>query len=84
MKKEVAVDARGKLLAELGRRVTERAEERLYAWLDDCGEVEQRLTYAQVWSRVQAIGKHLQGITSAGDRVVLCYAFGLDFIQVPF
>ena len=48
------------------------------------GKVERELTYGQVWKNAQNIASHIlyKHNLAPGDRVILCYAFSLDFIQV--
>ncbi len=48
----------------------------------DVESVEQRLTYGQLWSEVRALAGYLQGRCRirSGDRVLLLYPPGLDFV----
>ncbi len=48
----------------------------------DVESIEQRLTYAQLWNEVRALAGYLQGRCRirSGDRVLLLYPPGLDFV----
>ena len=61
-------------------QVQKTPERILYTFLGD-GEVESdRLTFGGLEQRVQAIGATLQGLNMGGERVLLLYPPGLDFI----
>ena len=48
----------------------------------DVESVEQRVTYSQLWDEVRALAGYLQGRcrVRSGDRVLLVYPPGLDFV----
>ncbi len=48
----------------------------------DVESVEQKLTYAELWNEVRALAGYLQGRcrVRSGDRVLLLYPPGLDFV----
>lgn len=48
----------------------------------DIESVEQRLTYSQLWERVRSLAGYMQGRCRirSGDRVLLLYPPGLDFV----
>lgn len=48
----------------------------------DCEDVEDRITYAELWHQVRGLAGYLQGRYGirAGDRVLLLYPPGLDFV----
>ncbi len=60
---------------------TIRPDETAYVFTD-VESVEQRLTYAQLWTEIQGLAGHMQSDcrVRAGDRVLLVYPPGLDFI----
>lgn len=61
-----------------------QAEQTAYVFLDD-GEVEgSRLTYGQLWQEVQLIAAQLQASGLAGERALLLYPPGLDYITAFF
>lgn len=52
----------------------------------DGDEIERSLTYAELWSEVQGLAGYLQGRCGIrpGDRVLLLYPPGLDFVVALF
>jgi thioester reductase-like protein len=56
---------------------------RAFTFIDEDGS-ETSLTYGQFQERAQAIGAHLQKITRPGDRVIVLFPPGLDFITGLF
>jgi acyl-CoA synthetase (AMP-forming)/AMP-acid ligase II len=68
----------------LRRRAVEDQNRSAYAFLRD-GEVEaERLTYGELDCRARAIAARLQAIASPGDRALLLYPPGLEFIAAFF
>jgi amino acid adenylation domain-containing protein len=64
----------------LQRRVWERPLQNAYTFLID-GEAEEiNLTYEQVDRRARAIAARLQSLNATGERVLLLYPPGLDYI----
>ncbi|QDT05471.1 Long-chain-fatty-acid--AMP ligase FadD26 [Rubripirellula lacrimiformis] len=51
-------------------------------YFTDVESVEQRLTYAQLWDQVQSLAGHMQSAcrVRAGDRILLVYPPGLEFV----
>ena len=86
---KVAVDndspTRWTTLVELLRhRAKKQPDKTAYTFLED-GEVEEvSLTYAQLDRHAQRIAAKLQSITSSGERTLLLYHAGLDFICAFF
>ncbi len=68
------------LVSLLQERTAERPDAIAYTFLLDGDEQEARLTYAALQRRVQAVGAHLQGLGLAGERALLIYQPGLDYI----
>jgi acyl-CoA synthetase (AMP-forming)/AMP-acid ligase II len=69
------------ILEDRARTVPDR---QIFCFLEE-GEVEsERLTYRSLERRSQAIAARLQQSTSPGDRVILLYAPGLEFIAALF
>lgn len=60
----------------------ERYPERPAFYFTDSETADQRLTYAELWSEVRGLAGYLQGRCGirAGDRVLLLYPPGLDFV----
>lgn len=57
---------------------------RALCWLDDRAEPAEELTYAQLEARARAIAVEISSRTRAGDRVLLLYPPGLEFISAFF
>ncbi len=71
------------MLELLSRQAADHADHTAYLFLDDSeGEVE--LTFGQLDARARAIAAHLQTELSPGDRALLVYPPGLDFISAFF
>ncbi|WP_437819699.1 amino acid adenylation domain-containing protein [Sorangium sp. So ce1078] len=68
-------------LVELGRgRAARHGDELAYSFLVD-GESERLdVTFAEIDRRARAVGAALQAITAVGERAVLLYAPGLDYV----
>ncbi|MBL1198793.1 MAG: aminotransferase class I/II-fold pyridoxal phosphate-dependent enzyme [Nostoc sp. GBBB01] len=68
------------LIDLLHQRVKNQPYQEAYIFLQD-GEIEtQRLSYQELEDRVKAMAAHLQCLCSPGDRALLLYPPGLDFI----
>src|SRR5690242_13777965 len=65
-------------------RVTQQPEQRAYTFLTD-GEIERdRLTYADLDMQARIIGALLQKDVKSGERALLVYPSGLEFIAAFF
>jgi acyl-CoA synthetase (AMP-forming)/AMP-acid ligase II len=62
------------------RHAIERSDATAYVFLRDDGK-EERLTFGQLARRAQAIAAELQTLARAGERAILLYQPGLDFIE---
>ncbi len=72
------------LVDVLRYRALDQPERRAFAFLDD-GETESaHLTYAELDQRARAIGAQLQKVNAAGERVLLLYPPGLEYIAAFF
>jgi acyl transferase domain-containing protein/acyl-CoA synthetase (AMP-forming)/AMP-acid ligase II len=68
----------------LRAKAVERPERRAFAFLAD-GELEEaHLSYAQLDCRARAVAARLQTVTSRGDRVLLLYPPGLEYVAAFF
>ncbi len=68
-------------LVELSRRRAEQqADQRAYTYLLDGDGEEAHLTYAELDRRARAIGGFLQGLGARGERVLLLYPPGLEYV----
>src|SRR5438067_1025055 len=72
------------LVELLRHRVAERPHSRGYTFLADGETEELSLTYGELEQRARAIGGWLQSGGMAGERVLLLYPPGLDFIAAFF
>lgn len=67
---------------EAFRAVSERKGGAVYStWLGDKDKVEASFTYEQIWTRAGMVAHTLRTKARAqkGDRILLCYGFGLEF-----
>jgi acyl-CoA synthetase (AMP-forming)/AMP-acid ligase II len=72
-------------LVELLRwRATDRGEQRAYTFLLDGESEESYLTYKELDRQARAIAALLQSYGSSGERVLLLYPPGLEFIAAFF
>ncbi len=72
------------LLDLLQTRAEQQAQETAYTFLID-GETESvSITYQELQQQAQAIAASLQTMSNAGDRALLLYPSGLDFIAAFF
>lgn len=72
-------------LVELLRfRASHQPDKRAYTFLSDTVTEEEHLTYRQLDERAQAIGARLQDLGLMGERVLLLYPPGLDYISAFF
>lgn len=72
-------------LVELLRwRATEQPEQSIYTFLTDGERREESYTFSELDERARSIGASLQEQTRPGERVLLIYPSGLDFIAAFF
>src|SRR5262245_51319939 len=74
------VGARLTLIELLQQRASEQHDQRLYTFLDDAGDEEGSLTFGELERQARAIGSLLQSRSVAGERVLLLYPPGLQYI----
>ena len=78
------IEPNASLVELLGHRARNQPDKAAYTFLKD-GEVEEAsLTHAQLDLRARAIAARLQTITTPGERALLLYHAGLDFIAAFF
>jgi len=68
----------------LRRRALNQPEQTAYKFLFDGEAVGPSLTYAALDRRVRAVAAHLQQLNAAGERVLLLYPPGLEYIVAYF
>jgi acyl-CoA synthetase (AMP-forming)/AMP-acid ligase II len=72
------------VLDVLAYRAEAHGDRTAFLWLEE-GESEQgRLTFAQLWAGHRAVARRLRGAGLAGQRVLLFYLPGLDFVTAFF
>ncbi len=69
------------LLHRLREHAATRPDAQAFAWLNDAGSPTETLTYEQLARRVDSIAAHLREATTPGDRAVLLYGPGLEFVS---
>ncbi|MFW6096896.1 MAG: AMP-binding protein, partial [Chloroflexota bacterium] len=68
----------------LRKRSSQNAEKLAYVFLQDDEEDEERISYRQLDRRARTIAAQLQALDAAGERALLLYPAGLDFIAAYF
>ena len=61
-----------------------QAEQTAYVFLEDGENEGPRLTYGQLWQKAKLIASHLQASGLTGERALLLYPPGLDYITAFF
>ncbi len=70
-----------KTLVEILQQRAKHQPNRLaYTFLEDAEKEPTCLTYQEVENKIKAIASHLQSLSSPGDRALLLYPSGLDFV----
>jgi acyl-CoA synthetase (AMP-forming)/AMP-acid ligase II len=64
----------------LDYRATQQPDERAYVSLSDRGDEEQTLTFAELHKRVAAFAAKISERTQCGERALLLFPPGLEFI----
>jgi acyl-CoA synthetase (AMP-forming)/AMP-acid ligase II len=73
------------LIELLQRRADEQPERHAFSFLADGeGEAEARLSYGELDRRARALGARLRALGLAGERALLLYPPGLEFIAAFF
>lgn len=72
------------LVAMLRTRAALQPDSQATAFLDDERDAVERLTYTELDVKARAIGAALQAAGAAGQRVLLLYAPGLQFVAAFF
>lgn len=72
----------GRIMKEILRHCNDNSDRPVYNWIGDKCEVERSVTYRELSERTQEIaeGLLLSLQIRRGERVILCYPPGLDFI----
>lgn len=72
------------LVSVLREHASARPDDRAYVFLDERGEEASSLTFAELDHRAAALAEVLAARSSPGDRAVLMFPPGLDFIVAFF
>src|ERR1041384_3516190 len=68
----------------LRQRAAAQAHDRAYVFLSDHGAEEATLTYAELLARANALAARLAAATAPGDRALLIFPSGLEFVVALF
>ncbi|MEZ4708772.1 MAG: aminotransferase class I/II-fold pyridoxal phosphate-dependent enzyme [Caldilineaceae bacterium] len=74
------IETQRTLVEILRTRAETQPDQRAYTFLVDGEREEVHLTYAELDQKARAIAAQLQAMTTVGDRALLLYPPGLDFI----
>lgn len=72
------------LVALLARRAEEQADERAYVFVSDRGTEEAALTFRQLRDCASALAARLAAVARPGDRAILVFPPGLEFLAAFF
>jgi acyl-CoA synthetase (AMP-forming)/AMP-acid ligase II len=72
------------LVALLARRAETQPDERAYLFLNDRGEEESVLTFRELHEAALALAERLTGIARPGDRALLVFPPGVEFLIAFF
>jgi acyl-CoA synthetase (AMP-forming)/AMP-acid ligase II len=72
------------LVTLLARRAELQPDERAYIFLSDRGKEEAELTFSQLHAAAQACAARLAQVAGRGDRAILVFPPGLEFIVAFF
>ena len=72
------------LIDLLKYRAQNQSEKTGYLFLNSKEGTEKNITYGELYQQAQCVGYRLQKIVAPGDRVILLYHSGLEFISAFF
>jgi acyl-CoA synthetase (AMP-forming)/AMP-acid ligase II len=72
------------LVDVLRHRAETQPHDRAYIFLSDQGSEEASLTYAELLARADALAAHLGGQAAPGERALLVFPSGLEFVVALF
>lgn len=72
------------LVALLAWRAETQPDERAYLFLSDRGEEESALTFRELHAAAQALAARLNGVARPGDRALLVFPPGVEFMVAFF
>ncbi|MGZ8802594.1 MAG: AMP-binding protein, partial [Mycobacterium sp.] len=77
---DIAIPAGVTLTSFLDRNVAELGDTPAYRYLDFDRDCTVELSWAQLGTRLRAVGARLQQVTRAGDRVAILTPQGVDYV----
>jgi acyl-CoA synthetase (AMP-forming)/AMP-acid ligase II len=78
------MDSFRSLVAVLARRAAEQADDRAYVFVSDRGTEEAALTFRQLHDAANALAARLAAAARPGDRAILVFPPGLEFLVAFF
>jgi acyl-CoA synthetase (AMP-forming)/AMP-acid ligase II len=78
------MDTLRSLVALLARRAAEQADDRAYVFVSDRGTEETTLTFRQLRDAAGALAARLTAVAQPGDRAILVFPPGLEFMVAFF
>ncbi|MBR1170916.1 fatty acyl-AMP ligase [Bradyrhizobium liaoningense] len=78
------MDTPRSLVALLARRAAEQANDRAYVFVSDRGTEEAALTFRQLRDCASALAARLTAVARPGDRAILVFPPGLEFLVAFF
>ena len=72
------------ILQILNQRATQQPDQLAFCFLNNKGEYVQKHTFASLSLRARSIAARLRQKVAPGDRVILLYSPGLDFVEAFF
>ena len=72
------------LVEAVETRVASTPDKTLFTFLADGEEVERSVTFAQLWELASTVAAQFAEETTVGDRVLLLYEPGIDYIVAFF
>jgi acyl-CoA synthetase (AMP-forming)/AMP-acid ligase II len=78
------MDSFRSLVAVLARRAAEQADDRAYVFVSDRGTEEAALTFRQLHESANALAARLTAAARPGDRAILVFPPGLEFLVAFF
>ncbi len=80
MPSPVAIDMQPDLIEVVRQRASDHASRAAYTFLTEREPGDVSITYGELDAKARAMAAWLESVTMPGDRVVLAYPSGLDFI----
>jgi acyl-CoA synthetase (AMP-forming)/AMP-acid ligase II len=78
------MDASSTLVTLLEQRAATQGEDRAYVFLSDRGSEQAALTFAELHQKARALAARLVGSTRPGDRALLIFPQGVEFMLAFF